>query len=111
MENLEMEKIALQILEKRLIKSCIDYNQTAENFKFQYEIKDHIIFCLLICDIKSKCFPEMYRMLTVNIYNPENDLYRDGNVGGNYTIEDVKNRTVNYLSHTLNKVKKALETI
>jgi len=103
-----MEDITLESLKKRLIKSCVDYNQTSSNFQFEYEIADGYIFCLLICDIDSECFPKMYRMLTVNAYNPGSDLYKDGNVGSHYTLEDVKTQTINYLSHNLNKIKLAL---
>lgn len=106
--TVEMENMTLESLKNRLIKSCTDFNQTSNNFKFEYDIKGGYIFCLLTCDIDSKCFPTMWRMLTVNAYESWTNIYYDGNVSGSHTLEDVKQRTINHLNHDLNKIKIAL---
>lgn len=106
--TIEQQNIVLNSLEKRLIKSCIDFNDKANNFVFEYDIKDNFIFCLLTCNTGSKIMPTMYRMLTVNAYSPTTDIYFDGNVCSGYTLNDVKEKTFNSLTYDLNKIKTAL---
>lgn len=94
----EVETKIIKSLEDRLIKSCTDYNDKAINFKFEYDIVNNYIFCLMICDTQSECFPKMYRMLTVYAYSTYKDIYFDGNVAGGYTLEDVKKKTLAYVN-------------
>lgn len=100
--------ITLEVVRERLIKSCTDFNTSSKNFVFEYEVKNNFIFCLLTCDIDSKLMPKMQRLLTVNIYEPQKDIYFYGNVVSGYTLEDVKQRTINSLMYSLNQIKKAL---
>ena len=104
----EIKQLTLKYLEKKMIESCINFNQTSNNFNFEFEIYDEYIFCLLTCDINTKSFKNMFRMLCVNIYEPEAILYKDGNVGCGFTIENVKTQTINHLMHNLNKIKLVL---
>lgn len=107
--NIEQETKILESLKERLIKSCIDFNPKCDNFVFENDIQGNYIFCLLTCDTKSEMMPVMYRMLTVYAYESNTDLYFDGNVLGtnSYTIEDVKQKTVNSLEYDLKKIKAA----
>lgn len=107
--NIEQENKILESLKQRLIKSCIDFNPKASNFVFESEIQGNYIFCLLTCETKSEMMPLMYRMLTVYSYAPKTDLYFNGNVLGTnpYTIDDVKQKTINSLQYNLKKIKES----
>jgi hypothetical protein len=87
----------IENLKNRLIKSCIDFNPKANNFVFEYDIINNCVFCLLTCDTGSEIMPKMYRMLTKDTFNPL-DIYFDGNVSSGYTLQDVKDRTKQYVN-------------
>ena len=111
MESIEyftetMQENYINRLKERLIKSCIEFNPKVTDFVFDYDIKNNYIFCLLTCNTNSKVMPVMYRMLTVNAFQFQ-DIYFDGNVCSGYTLNDVKQRTkqyVNSISKDINEI-------
>lgn len=96
--TIEVENNILESLKSRLIESCVKFNPEVHNFKFEYDIVNNYIFCLLTCDTGSKYFPIMYRMLTVSAYSTYTDVYYDGNVAGGYILDDVKKKTLAYVN-------------
>ncbi len=103
--NENQQSNVIESLKNRLIKSCIDFNENSKNFIFEYDIKNDYIFCFLTCDTESELMPKMYRMLTKNAFILS-DIYFDGNVSSGYTLQDVKDRTKQYVNSIAKDINK-----